>query len=129
MIPERVETLTSVTCGRNRVFQTPVGQFTFRNVPLAYYQVGIDLIETGDHGSFLMATREKALADRIRESDASAIANASDIESYLLEHLRVDPASLSQLDASRMAHIVYPSPTTRLQLLADFLKSRAGVPL
>ena len=40
MIPERVETITSITSGRARSFVTPVGQFTYR--PTSHFSTGID---------------------------------------------------------------------------------------
>jgi hypothetical protein len=128
MIPERVETLTCVTSGKNREFQTPVGRFTYRSAPLAYYRIGIDIVEAGDNRSSLMATKEKALADRLWQSNASVIRTVQDLESYLFEHLRVDPGSLSQLIPARMAEIAGSSQIPRLLLLSDYIISRVGVP-
>jgi predicted transcriptional regulator of viral defense system len=34
MIPERVEAVTSVTTGRSRRFSTPIGLFTYRQIPV-----------------------------------------------------------------------------------------------
>jgi hypothetical protein len=128
MIPERVEALTSVTSGRNRVFQTPVGRFVYRTVPLAYYQVGIDTAEAVKDRSFLIATKEKALADRVCQSDGSAIGTLEDLESYLFEHLRLDPGSLTDLDGTLTAEIARSSRMKKLLILSDLVRLRAGVP-
>ena len=127
MIPERVETLTCVTSGKNRVFQTPVGRFVYHTAPLAYYQIGIDTAEAGDNRSFLIATKEKALADRVRQIDGSAIRTLQDLESYLFEHLRLDPDSLTQLNAALTAEIARSSRMKRLLILSDLVRLRAGV--
>jgi predicted transcriptional regulator of viral defense system len=127
LIPEKVETLTSVTSGKTRTFQTPVGRFTYQSVPLSYYRTGIDVIVAAGDRSFLMATREKALADRIRRKDASAVHTVTEMESFLVEHLRVDSHLLWQLDAVVMAEIAESSTIRQLFLLSDFLKLRAGV--
>lgn len=126
MIPEKTVTLTSVTSGKKRVFQTPVGRFTYQAVPLAYYRVGIDMIEAGENRSFLMATREKALADKIYQGEGSDIRNIRDIETYLTRHLRIDPASLSQLSYPRMAEIVKRSRLKRLSILSEFIRTVQG---
>ncbi len=124
MIPERVESFTSVTSGKNRAFETPVGRFTYQSVALAYYRVGIDAIEAGDGRSFLMATREKALADKVYQGEGcSDVRSADDVQAYLLGHLRIDPASLSQLSYPRMAEITGRSRSKRLSLLSEFVKA------
>lgn len=123
MIPERVESFTSVTSGKNRAFETPVGRFTYQSVALMYYSVGIDAIEAGDGRSFLMATREKALADKVYQVEGSDVGSVEDLQTYLLEHLRIDPASLSELSYPRMAEIVGRSRLKRLSLLSEFVKA------
>lgn len=128
MIPEKTVTLTSVTSGKKRVFQTPVGRFTYKSVPLAYYRVGIDIIGAGGNRSFLMATREKALADKIYQGEGSDIRNVRDIESYLTRHLRIDTVSLSQLSYPRMAEIVKRSRLKRLSILSEFIRAGQGSP-
>ena len=64
LIPERVETVTSVTTGRSRDFSTPIGNFTYRMLTGRRYECGADLVEA-DGVSFLIATPEKAISDRI----------------------------------------------------------------
>ncbi len=64
LIPERVEAVTSVTTGRSRKFSTPVGLFTYRMIPLNAFRFGMDRVEMSDGRAFLMATPEKALADK-----------------------------------------------------------------
>ena len=64
LIPERVETVTSVTLGRSRTFTTPYGMFSYRRLSQSRYAVGGLLAEHGDL-SFLIASPEKALADKV----------------------------------------------------------------
>ena len=64
LIPERVETVTSVTTRRSRDFSTPIGDFSFRMLTKGRYECGADLVEA-DGVSFLIATPEKAISDRI----------------------------------------------------------------
>ena len=55
LIPERVETITSCTPGRGRQFSTPIGRFSYRQVPAVAYALGIDRVEID---------QERLLSDR-----------------------------------------------------------------
>jgi len=59
-----VETVTSVTGKRTRLFSTPVGAFSYAHIPPRAYPVGIDL-DIGGPAGVLMATMEKALCDQL----------------------------------------------------------------
>jgi len=126
LIPERVETVTSVTCGKNRTFSTPVGRFTYWSIPLDSYRVGIDIIQLDERRSFLMATPEKALADKICRSRDSDIRRAEEFEAYLLEHLRIDPGELLRLNPKRIKEIAQHWRSRKIQLLATFLHQNRG---
>jgi predicted transcriptional regulator of viral defense system len=126
LIPERVETVTSVTCGKNRTFLTPVGRFTYWSIPLDSYRVGIDIIQLDERRSFLMATPEKALVDKVCRSRDSDIRGAEEFEAYLLGHLRIDPGELLRLDPKRLKEIAQHLRSRKIQLLATFLHQNRG---
>lgn len=62
-IPEAVYTITSASVERSRVFDAPLGMFSFTRVPQFRFYAGVTRIETENGGSFLMAEPLKALAD------------------------------------------------------------------
>jgi hypothetical protein len=126
LIPERVETVTSVTCGKNRVFSTPIGRFTYWSIPLDSYRVGIDLIQLGEKRSFLMATPEKALVDKVCRNRSSDIRRPEEFETYLLGYLRIDPGELLRLDPKRLKEIAQHWRSRKIQLLATFLHQNRG---
>jgi len=70
--PERVEGVTSVTTGRSRRFLNPSDCSFNRMIPLRAFQIGMDRIEIGDGRAFLIATPEKALADKLYEDRVRA---------------------------------------------------------
>lgn len=126
MIPERVETLTSVTCGKNRAFHTPAGRFTYSAIPMRAYWIGIDRIElSGDRG-FLMATREKALADKVSQERRVSIRSLKRLEAFLLDDLRIDPGAVRQLDPAAMRSIALHWGSRRVALLATYLEKRGA---
>jgi predicted transcriptional regulator of viral defense system len=104
LIPERVEVVTSVTTRRSRGFSTPFGIFSYRMVTDNRYTVGADIEQAGKT-SFLIATPEKALIDKVWTDKRFHGINVSDYNSYLTDDLRIDPGALARLDISRVQSI------------------------
>lgn len=94
MIPERVERVTSMTTGRPRRFETPVGNFIYYQHRSADYSVGIDYLAAGQSGYFI-ASKEKAIYDKALVDKRF---DGDDVEDYLLEDLRMDEESLQSLN-------------------------------
>lgn len=122
LIPERAETITSVTCGRSRSFETPVGNFSYRMVPLAAYSIGVDRIELADGRSFLMATPEKALADRVIQERGTGLASQKGLAVYLNDNLRIDQETLRRLDSDSLLTVASAYGSRRLKLLAVLVR-------
>lgn len=121
LIPERVEAVTSVTCGRGRRFFTPVGLFIYRVVPMRAYQIGIDQIEIEGGRSFLIATPEKALTDKIHDDRGTGIRTQAEMRGYLLNNLRIDPERLGKLDTETIAIIADRCRSRKIRLLSNFV--------
>lgn len=121
LTPERVETLTSVTCGRSRTFDSPVGTFSYRMIPMEAFRTGMDRVELDDGRSFLIAIPEKALADRIVADRGAGISTQKELHEYLLADLRIDPANLRGLDPTRLTEIARHYSSRRVKLLADLI--------
>lgn len=126
LIPEQVHAVTSVTCSRARRFQTPVGLFIYRTAPLSGYWRGIDRVEIGGNGAALVATPEKALADKVRDDRGTGITSVRRMLSYLLEDLRVDAEGLGHLDPEEIAAIGEAYRSRRLGLLAGAVRLLQG---
>ena len=97
LIPERVEQVTSVTSGRARKFDTPVGIFVYRPIPARSFHLGMTRVESGGV-SFLLASPERAIADKVREDRSATVRSLADAEAYLFENLRIDEVAYEQLD-------------------------------
>lgn len=122
LIPERVEALTSVTTGRSRRFFTPVGLFTYRKIPLQAFRMGMDRVEIGDGRAFLMATPEKALADKVNDSRGAGIQTQKELYGYLEENLRIDPVALRDLNPAALDAIAGCYRSRKIRLLSDLVK-------
>ena len=122
LIPERVEAVTSVTTGRSRRYATPVGLFSYRMTPLAGFRIGMDRVELDDGRSFLIATPEKALADKIRDDRGNGLQTQGQLMDYLENNLRVDLTALTNLNTEHLDTIARHYGSRKLQLLSSLLQ-------
>jgi predicted transcriptional regulator of viral defense system len=122
LIPERVEAVTSVTTGRSRRYATPVGLFRYRMIPLAAFRIGMDRVELDDGRSFLIATPEKALADKIRDDRGAGLQTQRQLMDYLENNLRVDSTALANLNSEHLGAIARRYGSRKLQLLSNLLQ-------
>lgn len=100
-IPEKVEEVTSMTNKRNKVFETPVGTFSYKYLENTKFSKGIEWI-FDETGSFLIASREKAICDRIALVKLLAF---NEIEEFLESELRLDMGELADLDIELVKEI------------------------
>lgn len=102
MIPEGVYVVTSASTGRSKTFNTPLGTFDYQYLGNHRYAVGINQQEK--NGSrFLIATREKALADLIHLKSPNL--SGKDLLDDLIEARRMDESDLRQLDKQLLQEI------------------------
>ncbi len=118
LIPERVETVTCASYGKNKNkrFDTPLGPFLYRAIPRAVYPYGITRQQEGDN-PFLIATKEKALCDTL--SKIRGVSSMKAFMSMLFDNLRIDREELSTLNLKDMAFL---APLYRKKIVALFLQ-------
>ncbi|MEK6542893.1 MAG: hypothetical protein AABZ44_00430 [Elusimicrobiota bacterium] len=98
LIPERVETLTSVTPKRDKGFDTPIGRFTYRYLAMEKYPHGIKQIQIDENHSVLMASPEKALCDYVALSEIPPLSGIEEAGKFLTADLRIDRKLWPRLD-------------------------------
>lgn len=119
LIPERVETVTSITTRHTREFETPLGCFTFRGVSKEYFPIGITSQEdAGLH--FLLASPEKALCDMLMNEKHVPDQSISRLEIFFEEDMRIDLEDLRQMDVSIIRMCMETG--NKKQVLANLLK-------
>jgi hypothetical protein len=91
LIPETVYTVTSATAKRSKTYQTPLGLFSYRHLPLKNLYIQVERIEENGY-YFFIAKPWKALCDYIFCSPQQF----SDLSS-LLDSLRIDKDDLPRL--------------------------------
>lgn len=126
MIPERVEAVTSVTTNRSRRFMTPLGLFVYHSIPMPLFPIGMTRVEIDADTAFLMATREKALCDKIRDDRGARWRSLKDVRRYLLEDLRMEEKTLADLNSDHIAEIAGSSASGKLRRLHQFIVGLKG---
>ncbi len=119
LIPEHVEAVTSVSTGRSRVFDTPVGRFIYRQIPVKAYPIGVSRIEEPSGNSFLIAVPEKALSDKVYDLRNIGAATPDRMRRFLLRDLRLDEAGLARLNTARLHEIAGAYGSVKLRVLAQ----------
>jgi predicted transcriptional regulator of viral defense system len=120
MIPERVNTVTSMTLGRNKEFHTSVGDFVYYSLASDSYSIGITQQKASDFiGGFLMASPEKALADLVFKTCKGL--NKDQLKDELLESKRIDRDSFQNLDKSLLKRIAQSYSAKRVSDLVDLI--------
>lgn len=106
MIPEKVAVIQSVTTSRNRVFSTPAGRFSYSYQHSDLFPEGCDLIAIDSTHHCLMATREKALVDRLTLNGAVPnISSVYEMHEFLVENLRIEEADIRSLNRVRLRRL------------------------
>jgi hypothetical protein len=127
IIPERVVEVTSMTTRRGKLFDLPIGRFSYIHSPLALYAIGIERVENADQTGFLMASPEKALCDKLLFTRNLNIRTARAMEELLFDDLRVDEDSLAGFNPEVIrACMAAGLKVAMLKVLIRIITSRQG---
>ena len=118
LIPERVETVTSVTSKRNKTFTTPVGVFSYHALPPPGFSIGMQRVELADGSAFLLAAAEKALADKLYCERGLPLNSQKECLEYVVDSLRIDSNSLQEMDVALLEKLAAAYRSRRVKLLA-----------
>jgi hypothetical protein len=100
LIPEATVAITSATPKRNRDFDTPLGRFSYRHLPLAVYRFGYRREALPDGAGYLIAHPEKALLDLLYVG--GALRSLRSLGERLFEDLRLDEDAFAGLNRDRL---------------------------
>lgn len=116
VIPERVYTITSVTTKRSKLFQTSSGDFQYCFIPPKLFCFGVE-IQTIDKNSFLIASKEKALCDKVFLSKKVGLQSKQEMIEFLQEDLRVDLEEFIQADMEIFKRYAQSSKSKKIVIL------------
>jgi hypothetical protein len=123
LIPEKVFEITSMTTGRSKIYDTPVGRFSYQHLPLPYYSFGQQQTELAKNQVVLIATSEKAICDTVIATSGLRFRSESQVKNWLLEDMRMDPGILRTLNITLILEWVEVAPKQdSLQLLVETIQ-------
>lgn len=121
LIPESVFDVTSATTKRSKLFKTDNSIFSFKHVKKELFSVGL-VIESIKNGNFLIATKEKALCDKVYYTKDIQIASKKSMISFLVDDLRIDVAELEDCDMSIFIKYFEISKSKKIKFLIEALE-------
>lgn len=121
LIPESVFDVTSATTKRSKKFNTDVGFFSFKEIPKELYQIGLK-IESIKNGNFIIATKEKALCDKVYYTKNIQITSKKSMIEFLQDDLRIDMDELENCDMNIFIKYYEISKSKKIKLLMEIIK-------
>lgn len=100
IIPERVYEISSVTLKSTKNYTTPVGRFSYQRLSSPYYSFGIQSVKLTEQQTALIASREKALCDKIILTPGILLRSITQTQDFLLDDMRMDEEMLRTLNIS-----------------------------
>lgn len=110
LIPEQVFEISSATTARSKTYDTTVGRFNYRHLPLPYYSFGQKSVELATNQVALVATPEKALCDTIITTSALLFRSSAQTTAWLLEDMRMDKQVLGTLKTDDIREWLVDAP-------------------
>ena len=125
LIPERVYEVTSVCLRRGRLFENPVGRFSYVTLPAALFPIGVQQQQAAQTQQFLIAGPTKALCDKVLLTRNLRITGRASMQRFLFEDLRIDEDELLSLGVDWPVINAYAGSgykTRQMQALAQVLE-------
>lgn len=104
LIPEHVESITSVTTLRSKAFDNTLAHFSYLHLPMDYYSLDV-CIQTEGEVSFQIASPQKALADLVVLTSGVRLRYKKEVIEYLEHDLRLDMDAFYKMDAAIFEHL------------------------
>ena len=122
LIPERVYEVTSATLHAKKTYETPLGRFSYKPIPMDVYALGVDWLYDESNGGKFIATPEKALCDKIRGDRGVGRLKQEKMKEYLMYDLRIEWEMLEELDVVLIEEIAKRYKSYNLKSLSSLLK-------
>ena len=98
LIPERVYEISSICSKASKSYDTPLGRFTYIKAKKELFAIGIKIQKAKDGTNFLIASKEKALCDKLIYTPNLSISSQKQMCEYLEDDLRIEISELSSFD-------------------------------
>jgi len=124
LIPEYVDVLTSISSGRSRHFNTPLGGFSYTHLSQERFSFGAT-IQKSNTGNWLITEPIKALADKVWTDKRFQPTSPASYADYLFEDLRIDEDTLvGYFNKFNIINLVQAYSTRKVTWMVEFLQKR-----
>lgn len=121
IIPERVEVVTSVTTKRSKKFTTPFRVFSYKQIKKELFSIGL-LIENSQDISYIIASKEKALCDKLFFTKDVDVRSKRAMIEFLEDDLRVDLDEYKDADLSIFESYYNISKSQKIGVLTKIMQ-------
>ena len=124
LIPEAVYNFTSATFEKKKkkIYKTPFGVFTYRDVPSAVYPYGITCFSEQGY-AIQIASPEKALCDELYIQ--SPVASQGELRELMFDGLRIDWDAFCKLSVEDVAFLSGKDHCTNIRKLQKIMEKIA----
>lgn len=120
-IPERVYEITSITTKRSKNFKTSYGVFSFRQIKKELFNIGL-LIKNSHNATYIIASKEKALCDKIFFTKDIKLRNKNTMLKFLEDDLRLDLDEFKDADLTIFKSYFYISKSYKIGILTKIIQ-------
>jgi len=121
LIPERVEEISSVTTKRSKAFSTEYGVYSYTHMKKELFTIGINILSS-KQGNFMIASKEKALCDKIYALKGVKIRSKKAMREFLLDDLRIDFDEIDSFDLELIKKYMEISKSQRIKFLYQIIE-------
>lgn len=121
LIPESVFDVTSATTKRSKSFKTDNGIFSFKQIKKELFPIGLT-IESTKNGNYIIASKEKALCDKVYSTKDIQITSKKSMINFLVDDLRIDVDELEDCDMDIFMKYFKISKSKKIKFLIEALE-------
>jgi predicted transcriptional regulator of viral defense system len=121
LIPESVHEITSITTKRSKSFETHYGVFSYVLIKKELFNIGLE-IKTSKSGNFIMASKEKALCDKVYFTKDIDLRSQKAMREFLEDDLRIDMDELENCDIKIFEEYTKVSKSKKIEVLTKVIK-------
>lgn len=121
LIPESVHDVTSATTKRSKTFKTNTGTYSFKKVKKEVFSIGLK-IESSKNGNFIIATKEKALCDKIYYTKDIQITSKQLMLEFLEDDLRINLEELEDCNIDIFKKYFEISKSKKIKFLLEVIE-------
>ncbi|MFK5882629.1 MAG: hypothetical protein QM482_10510 [Sulfurospirillum sp.] len=121
LIPESVHEIQSATTKRSKSYNTPFGVFSYKQTKKELYNIALE-IHNSKGGSFIIASKEKALCDKVYYTKDIQIRSKNAMMEFLEDDLRLDLDELMESDIKVFQEYYNITKSKKIQLLQKIIE-------